>query len=59
MMVYAVMGGFYEAYGLEGVFSTRAKAEEYIAAEMPKYKGLSAGNPDYYDIIEETVDSPS
>lgn len=47
IIIYAVSCGDYSDYRIEGLFSTRAKAEEYKESTM---------DPDYYNVEEYTLD---
>lgn len=46
-IIYAVSCGFYSDYHIEGLFSTREKAEEYMESKM---------DPNYYNVEEYTLD---
>jgi hypothetical protein len=54
MKVYVLMSGFYDNYGLSGVFATQALAEKYISNEQLGTDPWMAVNEDGYWRIQET-----
>jgi len=60
MKVYVVTYGLYSDYGIEAIFSTKEKAEEYLknAAEIGYEQGYSELNDDIleYELDERNID---